>query len=483
MNGIANSRLSTGVQGLDEVLSGGLIRGRAYLVRGGPGCGKTTLGMHFLTTGIKAGESGLYISLGEPEGKLRQNAAASGFNLEGVKFLDLSPPAEFFAEAESYDIFSPAEVELEPTTKRIVEAVESLKPTRVFIDSMTQIRYLSTDAFQFRKQALSFLRFLTDRNATVLFTAEGSSEIPDDDLQFLADGIIHVEFNQQGRTLAVTKFRGSGFRSGEHSMRLGDGGMTVFPHLVPEKIQRDFVSEPMSFGVPEIDELTHGGLERGTTSLITGPTGTGKTTLGLQFIKEAAGRGEHSAVYTFEEGVDTLLNRCGDINIPVRAMVEQGTLSVVQIEPLRYTPDEFARMVRNDVEAKRRRIVMIDSITGYGLCMQGRDFVTHVHGLAAYLRSVGVTVVLINEIDNITGDFRASNDQVSYLADNIIFLRYVEINGELRKAVGVLKKRAGSFEKALREIDITRYGIKVGKPLTGLRGILSGSPELMERPA
>ena len=216
MGSMTNARISTGVQGLDEVLTGGLIGGRAYLVRGGPGCGKTTLGMHFLTTGVRAGDSGLYISLGEPESKLRQNAAASGFNLDGIEFLDLSPPAEFFAEAESYDIFSPAEVELEPTTKRIVEAVESLKPARVFIDSMTQIRYLSTDAFQFRKQALSFLRFLTDRNATVLFTAEGTSEIPDDDLQFLADGIIHVELNDLGRTLTVTKFHDAHYRPHRH---------------------------------------------------------------------------------------------------------------------------------------------------------------------------------------------------------------------------------------------------------------------------
>ncbi len=474
-------RLSTGIPGLDEILLGGLIPGRTYLVRGGPGNGKTTLGMHFLTTGAAKGERVLFITLGEPETVLRENAQTLGFDLEGVTFLDLSPTPEFFAEAESYDIFSPAEVEREPTTRKIVETVEKLKPQRVFMDSMTQFRYLSPDSFQFRKQALSFLRFLVDHGATVLFTSEGTIEIPDDDLQFMSDGVIQLEFTPEGRKLSVTKFRGSGFQSGEHSIRLGGKGMEVFPQLMPDrKRRRDFVAEPLSSGVPELDELLHGGLERGTVTIISGPTGVGKTTLGLQFIKEAAGRGEYSVAYIFEEGVQTLLNRCENINIPVRSMQEQGTLSVVQVEPLQYTPDEFARLVRREVEERQRRIVLVDSIKGYSLSMQGRDLVTQLHALSIYLKSEGVTVILINETEYITGEFRATDNNISYLADNVIFLRYLEMDGEMQKAIGVLKKRAGNFEKSLRRLDITRYGIKVGKPLTGLRGILSGSPELIK---
>jgi circadian clock protein KaiC len=202
--------------------------------------------------------------------------------------------------------------------------------------------------------------------------------------------------------------------------------------------------------------------------------------LGLQFIKEAAGRGEHSVVYTFEEGQETLVNRCENINIPVRAMMERSTLAVRQIEPLRFTPDEFARLVRHEVEQKQRRLVMLDSIAGYGLSMQGRDFTAHLHALSMYLKSHGVTVLLVNEIANITGEFRATDDKVSYLADNVIFLRYFEMYGEMHKAIGVLKKRAGSFEKTMRELEITRYGLKIGKPLTNLRGILSGTPEWVE---
>jgi len=477
---MSNNRLSTGIVGLDEVLQGGFVPGRAYLARGGPGTGKTTLGLHFLTTGAANGEKTLFITLGEPEAEIRKNAEAMGFDLSGVTFLDLSPTPEFFVEVETYDLFSPAEVEREPTTRRIVEEVEKRQPSRVFIDAMTQFRYLAADPFQYRKQVLSFLRFLVEQGTTVLFTSEGSAEAPDEDLQFLADGVIHLEFAPEGRTLSVTKFRGSDFRGGRHAMQLSEKGMEVFPKLVPEVYRREFVPETISSGVPELDELLHGGLERGTVTIITGPGGVGKTTLGLVFMKEAAGRGERSMVYTFEEGAETLLARCEAINIPVHAMMERGTLHVVKIEPLRYTPDEFARLVRREVEEEGSRLVMIDSISGYRLSLRGEDLVSHMHALCKYLANMGVTVLLINEVEHITGEFRATEVGISYLADNIIFLRYLEMGGELHKAIGVLKKRLSDFERTLREYEITRYGVKVGRPLTGLRGILSGTPELAE---
>ncbi len=475
-------RITTGIPGLDEVLEGGLLSGRAYLVRGGPGSGKTTLGIHFLTTGAAKGEKVLFITLGEPEDEIRKNAATMGFNLQGVNFLDLSPTPEFFAQVETYDIFSPAEVEREPITRKIVEQVKELQPNRVFIDSMTQFRYLASDPFQFRKQVLSFLRFLMQEGATVLFTSESSPDAPDEDLQFLSDGIIQLDFAPEGRTISVAKFRGSNFQTGPHSIKLSSKGIEVFPKLAPEVIRRELVAETISSGVPELDELMHGGLERGTVTIITGPSGVGKTSLGLVFMKEAAGRGERSVVYIFEEGVETLLARCEAINIPVHAMIDRGTLSVVKVEPLQFTPDEFAHLVRREVEEKKARIVMIDSILGYRLSLRGKDLVAHLHALAKYLANMGVTVLLINEVEHITGEFRATELGISHLADNIIFLRYLEINGEMRKAIGVLKKRMSDFEKTMREYEITRYGVKVGKPLFGLRGILSGTPEVITSP-
>lgn len=473
-------RLSTGVKRLDEILNGGLIPGRAYLARGGPGAGKTILGLHFLAAGAAAGESSLFISLEEPEDRIRQNAAALGLDLSHVHFLDLGPSSEFFEKVQTYDIFSPAEVEREPLTARIVQRIEETRPRRVFFDPLTQFRYLSSDTFQFRKQVLSFLRYLVERGATVLFTSESTADQPDEDLQFLADGVIHLSFAPEGRTIAVTKFRGSGFWSGRHSMNLGGQGIEVFPRLVPGEHVRGFRPEAIAFGIPELDELLHGGVERGTVTIITGPTGTGKTTLGLQLMKEAAGRGERSVAYTFEEPEDTIIRRCEAVHIPISAMIAQGTLSLVRVEPLRFSADQFAATVRDAVEKDGARIIMIDSIAGYRLSLRDEDLTTHLHALAKYLQNMGVAAVFINELETITGDFRATEIGISYLADNIIFLRHLEVAGEIRRAIGVLKKRLSDFDKTLREFEISRYGIKVGRPLTNVRGVLSGRTELVD---
>ncbi len=478
---LTEDRVPTGIKGLDEVLHGGFVKGRAYLVRGGPGVGKTTLGFHFLTAADED-ERTLFVTLGEPETQLRQDAEKLGLKLERVHFLDLSPTSEFFVEVRSYDIFAPAEVERGPVTQQIVSTVEQLKPTRVFIDSMTQFRYLATDAAIFRRQTLAFLRFLMEHNATVLFTSESSPEAPDDDLQFLADGVLTLTFDGDERLLTISKFRGSDFRQGSHAVRLTDHGMEILPRLVPEEHRRVFKPEPLSSGVPELDELLGGGLERGTVTLITGPSGVGKTTLGLQFMKEAAGCGEYSVMYTFEEARENIVHRCTAVNIPVNRMMQRGTLRIVPVEPLKYTPDEFAVMVRHEVEENHAAIVMLDSLSGYRLSMRGRDLVPHLHALARYLVNMGVTTILVDELQTLTGEFRVTQDGVSYLADNIVFMRYLEINGRMRKAIGVLKKRLSDFETTLRETQITRYGIKVGEPLVHLRGILSGVPEWIKPP-
>jgi circadian clock protein KaiC len=484
VDSVLKTRYKTGISGLDELLEGGFIANRAYLVRGGPGCGKTTLGLHFLATGSTQGETGLFITLSESAEQIQTHAEAIGFDLSHVTFLDLSPSSEFFTEVQTYDIFSPAEVEREPTTRRIIEQVEQLQPKRIFLDAMTQFRYLATDAFQYRKQVLSFIRFLMDRGATVLFTSEGSPEAPDDDLQFISDGVIHVVFSEQGRSISITKFRGSGFQDGYHSLRLTSTGMEVYPRLQPGDHRREFVPETIASGIPALDELMHGGLERGTVTIISGPSGVGKTTVGLQFMKEAAGRGERSVVYTFEEEPDILLRRCEAINIPARTMTERGTLSVVRVEPLQYTVDEFARLVRHEAELQNARIVMIDSIAGYHLSLRGEDLVPSVHALCKYLANMGVTVLLINEVGSIAGEFRATDVGITYLADNFVFMRYWErqVNSvtEVRKAIGVLKKRLSDFEKTLREVEITRYGIKVGQPMPGLQGILSATPRFAQ---
>jgi circadian clock protein KaiC len=399
-----------------------------------------------------------------------------GMDLEKVHFLDLSPTANFFTREQSYDIFSAADVEREPVTKSLIEQIELIKPQRIFLDAITQFRYLTQDQFQFRQQILSFLRFILDREITLLFTSEDSDRHPDDDLQFMSDGVIQLYSTSTGRSLVVDKFRGSGFLRGNHDLLIGDRGIEVFPHLMPESYQRDFSLETISSGIPEIDELLHGGIERGTVTIITGPSEVGKSTLGLQFMKEAAGRGERSVLYTFEEKIETILHRCESINIPAHIMIKRGILSLVSVEPLQYTPDRFVHLVRQEIEKNNARIVAIDSTAGYRLSMQGEDLVRQLHSLCQYLKNMGVTVILINETQTIVGEeFKATETGLSYLGDNLIFLRYLELGGQLRKAIGVLKKRVSDFERNLREFQITKYGSDILPALIGSSNIAGAS--------
>lgn len=469
-------RVSTGVAEINEILHGGFLPRRAYLVRGDPGCGKTTLGMHFLCAGAQRKESTLFISLGESQDQLYTDAASIGLDMKDVAFLDLSANSQFFTEMESYDLLDRIGPEAESYSQKIIRQIEMIKPQRVFLDTMTQLRILSPDTFQFRRQVLAFLNFLTGQEATVLFTSESNDTMSDEDLQAISDGIINLIATPAGRKLSISKFRGSGYRGGMHAMRLTEKGLEVFPRLIPRTYTRQYEGETISSGMPELDELLHGGVSRETITIVTGPTGIGKTTLGLQFMREAASRGERSLICLFEEWEEMLLQRSEAINIPVRSMKQAGSLFIEQVEPLSFNADEFAYLVRKKIEEKHISIVMIDSIAGYRLSVQGNELVSQLHALCKYLQNVGVTVLLVNEIDDIGSEFRVTDIGISYIADNIIFMRYIENQGELRKVIGVLKKRLTDFDKLTREYEVTRYGIKIGQPLTELRGILGKTP-------
>lgn len=459
---------------------GGLIAGGSYLIRGGPGTGKTMLGLHFLTEGAARDESVLLISLAETERRIRRAAISLGFDLDKVRILDLSPNSEFFAEAQSYDLFSPAEIDREPITRKIVGAVETYKPNRIFLDSITQFRYLSANDFQFRLQILSFMRFLLEQETTVLFSSETMVKFADDDLQFMADGILNLTSSPDGRALDVGKFRGSEFRSGEHTLVLGPSGAAVFPKLIPEHHAKGFRADALPFGIPELDAQLFGGIERGTVTILTGPSGVGKTTLGVQFMDQGASRGERSVVYTFSEEPEIILRRAESLGIPARGMTERGTLSLVKVEPLQYSPDEFASLVRTEVESMQARIVMIDSVAGYRLSLRGADLIYHLHALTKYLQNMGVATLLINELEAVSGEFRATEVGASYLADNIVFMRYLERHEgrdvELRRGIGVLKKRLTDFDRKLHEIAFSASGIQVSRALTGVSTILGIAP-------
>ncbi|WP_251342988.1 ATPase domain-containing protein [Haloplanus halophilus] len=478
----STSRLSTGIEGLDEILHGGFIPERNYMLRGPAGSGKTILGFHFLEAGLANGETGLFVNLEEDLDDLRANAAALGFETDAIEFLDLSPTAEAFTEDDTYDVFAAAEVEQEPVTTEIVDAVSSVDPDRVVVDPLTQLRYLTSDQYQFRKQVVGFMRYLKRQGATVAFTVQHLPDLPTEDLEFIADGTIKLGSAPHGRTVTVPKFRGSSTRGGDHAYRIADDGIHVFPTLKPGDHAADYPFEQLSAGIPEVDDLLHGGLERGTVSVISGPTGVGKTTLGTQFMKEAASRGERSVIYLFEETTRTFVERSESVGIPVEEMIEEGTLSVREVEALELSPQEFANTVREDVERNDTRIVMVDGIAGYRLTLRGEGDVVlqRMHALGRYLKNAGVTTIFVDETSAITGEFTATQENISYLADNLVFLRHLELHGELRKAIGVLKKRTSDFERTLREFEITGDGIRVGEPLSRMRGILRGTPELID---
>lgn len=479
-----NRLISTGIIGLDEILKGGLIPERFYLVRGGPGTGKTTLGLHFLTGGLSNKEDCLLVTMTEPIKKIKEDGKKFGFDIDNINFVDLSPQSDFIQENKDYDVFPSSQLEQKPLIEKLTAKIEKIKPHRLFFDGITQLKYLASDEFNFRKQILSFMQFIERYNTTILLTSEIGAVNTDEDLQYLSDGIINLNYKNQHHSLEITKYRGSSFNKGSHSFKFKKNGIEVYPRLSVSPFNYDDEITQISSGVPEIDMLLHGGIEKGTTTTITGPSGVGKTTLGTQFIKAGAEEGLKSIIYTFEENKRILLQRAKAINIPLDEIKESDHLLIKKVDPLEYTPDEFSYVVREDVEKNEVSIVMIDSVSGYFLSFGSdyneRDMIKGLHALCEYLKNRGITVIMLNELKKITGDFKPTDYGISYLADNIIFLRYLEVQGMLKKAIGVLKKRMSDFENTMREFKITNNGIKVGAPLKSLRGVLSGNPEIID---
>jgi circadian clock protein KaiC len=472
-------RVNTGIPGIDAILAGGLRRESATLVRGPPGSGKTIFGLHFLAAGHAAGETGLYVNLGEPAAYIRETADSFGLDIESVEFLTLSPSSEKFQTETTYDVFSSAEVEGPSLVESIREETTELDPDRVVVDPATEFRYLTPDEHQFRTQILSLLDFLKAADATVVLTSQAADSMPDDDLQFLVDAVVSIDDESDRRTIQVPKFRGSAVRRGRHTLAITSDGMEVWPKLDPGEHGASKSFDTLSSGIPDLDTLLSGGLTHGTVTFLSGPTGVGKTTVGLQFIKRAAAAGRRSVLYSFEEDRDVLLDRAEAVDIPVTDMIDEESLRVIEIDPGEFTADEFTAHVRREVEERGTELVMLDGTTGFRRSVSGLgdDAMAPVVRLGRYLRKMNVTGIITNEVHQITGSFRATEQNISHLADTIVILRHVEYKGELRKVLGVLKKRTSDYEPRLRELEITADGLAVGDPLTELRGILTGTPE------
>lgn len=476
-------KVPSGTPGLDAILEGGLPAEHTTVVTGGPGTGKTVIALQFLAA---AEGASLYIGFEEREEQLRRNAAGLGIDLDDVTVHDLSAEGDRFFTSEGYTLFSSEEVEGEELLREIAAAIDAEEIERLVIDPLSELRSLLPDDFQFRRHISSLFNELTERGVTTLCTAQPADVTAEADLQFLGNTTVEVDRTSNGRTVEVTKYRGSGMAHGRHTYRILDGrGGVVYPKLVPGDHFRESSREALGTGLEGLDQLMHGGLERGAVTVISGPSGVGKTTTGSHFLQSAAENGERAAVFLFEELERDYRYRAEALGIELEPQIEAGRLEITEIESLTRSPDEFAQTVREAVEERDVTFVMIDGVAGYRLGLRGEtdtDALTReLHALSRYLKRMGVSTILIEEIGDITGEFKATNEHISYIADNIVFLRYLEVDGEIRKAIGVLKKRFGGFEHALRELSIDEDGFRVGEPLRGYRGLLTGTPEPVDR--
>jgi circadian clock protein KaiC len=474
------TQIDSGVSGLDELLRGGFVRGRMYLVSGAPGTGKTALGLHFLEAGLRAEETVLYIHGEESASEILENAAQFGVDVAGAEFLDLGPDSEFFTEDPSYDLVDPSDVEEERYTRAIHEAIREIDPSRVVLDPITQLRYIETSDYHYRKRLLSFMRFLKERDVTVLATATtNAADSSETQIRSLSDGVIQLIRGDDGRRIEVEKHRGVGQIDGDHGLEIRACGLEVFPRVRPEPNDCAFDPTPLSAGIEELDDLTGGGFERGTVTFVSGPPGVGKTTTGALYLTQAAADGSRAVIYLFEEREQTFVHRCRSLGMPVDDLRDAGTLSVEVIDPLSLSAEEFAHDVRHEVEREGAELVMIDGLRGYTSVIQGETetLKRELHALTRYLVHREVAVFVTDSIHRITGISSATSSDVSPIADNLMFLSYVESRGSLEKVVGVLKKRAGGFEHTLREFELTPHGVRIGEPMTAFSGVVHGLPQ------
>jgi circadian clock protein KaiC len=477
-------RLSTGVPGLDDILRGGLGKGFLYLIEGNPGAGKTTLALQFLIEGAKRGEKGLYLSLAESEDELRHVAASHGMDLTSVDICKISPTEPAGEIDQQYTVFQPAEVELADVLETILTKVRDLQPSRVIIDSMSELRMLARDSLRYRRQVLSLKQFFEGRDCTTLLLDERFRDNSESQVQTIAHGVISLEvlprnYGITRRRLEVLKIRASSFREGYHDYIIVKGGVLVFPRLVSGE-HRGMKVEPENLpsGVTALDSLFNGGVQRGTSTLVVGPTGCGKSTLCTQFVLSAAKRGEKSAIFTFDETRLSFTVRSSGLGMDLEHYLDDETIYLEQVDPAELSPGEFVHRIRAGVEEKKWRIVVIDSLNGLMNSMNEEQALTvQLHELLSYLNQVGVASFMVLAQYGMLGSAVTSPTDVSYLADNVLLLRYFEAGGEVRQAISVMKRRSGPHERSIRELQMSSGKLVIGDPLRNFIGVLTGTPE------
>ena len=473
----------TGIDGLDEVLRGGLPQKRLYMVQGSPGAGKTTIGLQFLLAGRAAGEPVLFVSLSETEEELRSGASSHGWSLDGI---DIQVHAVANARREEQTVFQAAEVDLPEMMSEIFEGVDRIQPERVVIDSLSEFRLLAGSAHRYRREMIRLKQFFAERGSSVLLLDDRSTARDADggfELQSLAHGVIELDevapdFGPSRRRLRVRKIRGVSMRTGWHDYTIALGGLSVFPRLVAAEYRRPFSVGTMHTGSEALDQMLGGGLDRGSSTLLIGPAGTGKSSIATLCAHTAAMRGERAALYLFDERLPSYFARAAGLGLDLEPLVDAGLIAIRQIDPTERTPGQFASDVRDEIEKRGAEVVVIDSLTGYLNSMaQERNLVLQLHELLSYTGQRGVASLLVFSQHGLFSSMHASVD-VSYLSDNILLLRHYEYRGEVRQTVSVFKRRSGAHDRSLRELAMSSGGIEIGAPLRDLRGVLGGIPEL-----
>jgi circadian clock protein KaiC len=475
-------KAQTGVVGLDDILAGGLTRGNVFLLEGAPGAGKTTIALQFLIQGAQNRERSLYITLSETADELRKGAASHGWVLPlEVEIFELLPPESILDADQQQSLLYSSDLELTEATKQIFKAVEQIKPSLVVLDSLSEIRLLAQNSLRYRRQILAIKHYFSRHSATVLLLDDLTAEAGDKTVHSLAHGVLLLEqlspeFGAERRRLRVLKYRGQKYRGGFHDFIIAHGGVQVFPRLNASEHHTKFARSQLSTGMSEFDQLLGGGIETGSSTLILGPAGTGKTLLGVGFLMAAINRGERAAMFSFDEDSSLLFERMKGMGIDLRAAHERGVLHLEQIDAAELSPGEFAHRVRSAVDKNGIKTVLIDSLNGYQSAMpEENSLILHVHELLQYLNRQGASTFMTVAQHGLVGDMKSPVD-ITYLADTVILLRYFEAFGKVRRAISIIKKRTGSHESTIREFTIGNKGLTLGSPLEAFHGVLRGVP-------
>lgn len=479
-----HNRLRTGIEGLDDMLEGGLPSGHLYLIEGDPGTGKTTLALQFLLSGIASGESALYVTLSESAKELRDVAASHGWSLDKVQIFEMLPDEDALRPERQYTVFHPSEVELGDTTKAIVAKVEEVNPKRVVIDSLSELRMLAQDPLRYRRQILAFKQYFSGKQRTVLLLDDRTNTARDLQLQSVAHGVIALEnlprdYGVKRRRVEILKLRGSSFREGFHDYYIKRGGLSVYPRLIASEHKISFTREQISSGIKELDALVGGGIDRGTSTLVMGPAGAGKSTIAAKYAFAAMQRGEVASIYLFDEGIPSYLARLKSLGFDAEPFVIEGRLFLRQVDVAELSPGEFSNMVRQTVEADGAKVVIIDSLNGFMNAMPGERYLPmQLHELTTFLNQKGVASFMVLAQHGLIGREMQTPVDVSYLADSVLLLRFFEAKGEVRQAISMIKKRSGYHERSIRELRL-HHGIVVGDPLFNFKGVLTGVPDVL----